>query len=178
LQHNPAFPDAAESDGALAELSREQGRPLHRFLLGLLRDRAAADDVLQQVLLKLVESWPSIRPATARSWLFTVAYHEALALRRRQKCQDNALAELWARPVWQCHGAPHAPEVEAVRGESIEAVRRALEGLPAAQREVVRRRVYGNQTFATIALELDCPLGTVLTRMRLALKTLSQLLED
>ncbi len=178
MQHNPAFPDAAESDGALAELTREQGRPLHRFLLGLLRDRAAADDVLQQVLLKLVESWPSIRPETAKSWLFTVAYHEALALRRRRKCQDNALAELWARPVWQCHGAPHSPEVEASRGEAIEAVRAALDALPEAQREVVRRRVYRNQTFATIAAELGCPLGTVLTRMRLALKTLSQLLEE
>ena len=60
----------------------------------------------------------------------------------------------------------------------VAAVRRALDALPEAQREVVQRRVYGNQTFAAIATELGCPLGTVLTRMRLALKALSHLLEE
>jgi RNA polymerase sigma-70 factor (ECF subfamily) len=170
--------DVVESNEALAELFREQRRPLHQFLLGLLRDRAAADDVLQQVFLKLVESWTSIRLETAKSWLFTVAYHEALALRRRQKCQDAALIELWARPVWQCQRPPDCGEVEATRREATETVRRALDALPDAQREVVQRRVYRNQTFAAIAAELSCPLGTVLTRMRLALKALARLLEE
>ncbi len=178
MQHNHAFADAAESSGALAELFRQQRQPLGRFLLGLLRDRAQADDVLQQVFLKLIESWPAIRPDTAKAWLFTVAYHEALALRRRQKRQGAALAELWARPVWSCQSVPPDALGLAARREAIETVRRAIDQLPPAQREVVQRRMYDNQTFATIAAELGCPLGTVLTRMRLALKTLTQLLEE
>jgi RNA polymerase sigma-70 factor, ECF subfamily len=177
LQHHASV-DVAEPNAALAELFRDQRLPLHQFLLGLLRDRAATDDVLQQVFLKLVENWPAIRLETAKSWLFTVAYHEALALRRRQKRQDAALAGLWARPVWPSQTAPLTAQDEAARRAAIDTVRRALAGLPQAQRDVVERRVYQNQTFATIATELGCPLGTVLTRMRLALKTLAHLLEE
>ena len=178
MQNDHVSLDVAESNTALAELFRDQRQPLHQFLLGLLRDRAAADDVLQQVFLKLVENWPTIRLETAKAWLFTVAYHEALALRRRQKTNDAALAELWGRPAWPNQLPPHSAEALAVRGEAIEAVRQALAGLPQAQREIVERRVYHNQTFAMIAADLQCPLGTVLTRMRLALKALAHLLEE
>jgi RNA polymerase sigma-70 factor (ECF subfamily) len=178
LQHNQAFADAAESSAALAEMFRQQRQPLSRFLLGLLRDRALADDVLQQVFLKLTENWPEIRPETARSWLFTVAYHEALAARRRQKRQDAALAELWARPVWSCLRVPADAAGEAERSETILTVRQAIDELPESQREVVQRRIYDNQTFATIAAALGCPLGTVLTRMRMALKALTNLLQE
>ncbi|MCI0359076.1 MAG: RNA polymerase sigma factor [Planctomycetaceae bacterium] len=178
MQHHPAPVDLAESNAALAELIRQERGSLHQFLLGLLRDRAAADDVLQQVFLKLVEGWPSFRLETGRSWLFTVAYHEAMDHRRRQTRLDAALAELWARPVWQARPPPAGADAEAIRREAIDAVRRALADLPAAQREVVERRMYHNQTFATIAAELGCPLGTVLTRMRLAMKVLTRLLEE
>ncbi|MCA9247413.1 MAG: hypothetical protein KDA42_09870, partial [Planctomycetales bacterium] len=44
--------------------------------------------------------------------------------------------------------------------------------LPSEQREVVRMRIYEEKKFAEIAAELELPLGTVLTRMRLALKKL------
>jgi RNA polymerase sigma-70 factor (ECF subfamily) len=178
LQEHPACPDVAESNEALADFFRQQREPLQRFLLALLRDRAEADDALQTVFLKLVESWPGIRLETARSWLFTVAYREALDLRRRRKRQDAALEGLWARPVWQCGPPLWSAEADAMRGEEIEAVRRALAELPQAQREVVERRMYRQQTFAAIAAGLGCPLGTVLTRMRLALKALSQSLSE
>ncbi|MCI0359309.1 MAG: RNA polymerase sigma factor [Planctomycetaceae bacterium] len=177
MKHNDAFQDVAESNSALAEMFREQQLPLRQFLLGLLRNRAEADDVLQQVFLKLVENWPSMRLDTAKSWLFTVAYHETLALRRRRVRHDTALAELWARPAWISQSPPPA-DAEAVRREEIDTVRQALAELPETQREVVRRRVYENQKFADIAAELGCPLGTVLTRMRLALKALARALQE
>lgn len=178
LQHEHASPNVVEPNEALADVVRREREPLERFLLGLLRNRAETDDVLQQVFLKLLENWPSIRLETARSWLFTVAYHEAMAFRRRRKRQDAALEQLWARPVWACPRSPPAADVEATRHEDVAAVRRALAELPEAQREVVQRRVYGDQTFASIAAELNCPLGTVLTRMRLALKALARLLGE
>jgi len=175
LQQPDASAELAESNAALAELFREQRLPLQQFLLGMLRNRAEADDALQQVFLKLVENWATLRLDTAKSWLFTVAYHEAMAARRRRFRQESALAELWSRPVWQSQASP--PDA-AERREEIEIVRSSLDALPAAQREVVERRMFRNQTFQTIANELGCPLGTVLTRMRLALKALGGLLEE
>lgn len=159
----------------MAELFREQRLPIQQFLLGMLRNRAEADDALQQVFLRLVENWSTMRLDTAKSWLFTVAYHEALAARRRQNRQAAALAELWAQPVWLQQPSPVA---SAERGEEAAKVRRSIAELPAAQREVVERRMFRNQTFQTIADALGCPLGTVLTRMRLALKALGQRLEE
>jgi RNA polymerase sigma factor (sigma-70 family) len=162
----------------LAELYRVHSRELHQFLVGLLRDRTVADDVLQQVFLKLLEAWESIQPATAKGWLFTVAYHEALAVRGRRKLDAAARARLWARPAWQAGCEARDPCNEAVRNEEVEQVRRALEQLSPAQREVVERRFYQDQTFAAAARDLQCPLGTVLTRMRLALVKLRRQLED
>jgi RNA polymerase sigma-70 factor (ECF subfamily) len=106
VQHEPASLDVSQTHEALAEVFRLQREPLRRFLLGLLRDRAEADDVLQQVFLKLLENWPSIRVETAKSWLFTVAYREAMALRRRRKRQDAALEQLWRRPALATGGSP------------------------------------------------------------------------
>ncbi len=69
---------------------------------------------------------------------------------------------------------PHQPDDRLARSETSEQVRRALAELPADQRQVVEMRIYQDKTFAAIADELSAPLGTVLTRMRLALKRLSR----
>jgi RNA polymerase sigma-70 factor (ECF subfamily) len=53
--------------------------------------------------------------------------------------------------------------------ESVAKVQEALADLPAEQRQVVRMRIYEEKTFATIAQELQIPLGTALGRMRTAL---------
>ncbi len=61
-----------------------------------------------------------------------------------------------------------------LRSETTERVRQALGELPPDQRQVVEMRIYEDKTFAVIADELSAPLGTILTRMRLALKRLSR----
>ena len=57
-------------------------------------------------------------------------------------------------------------------------VRRAIDELPAAQREVLHLRIYDEKTFAQIAAELNIPLGTALARMRAALAKLRKRLSD
>ena len=53
-------------------------------------------------------------------------------------------------------------------------MRAALATLPPEQRQIVQKRIYEEQTFASIAQELELPLGTVLTRMRRALRKLAK----
>jgi RNA polymerase sigma-70 factor (ECF subfamily) len=177
LQKRRSLAGMQNSSQAQAELfGRHQGE-LRQFLLGLLRNGAEADDVLQEVFLRLVETWGSIELGTVRGWLFTVAYHQALALRRRRNLHDSALEKLRTRPTWE-GDPPSTADEQAMRREVAGAVRLAVQSLPPAQREVIERRMYKNQRFATIAAELGCPLGTVLTRMRLAVKKLSELLGE
>ncbi|HEX4150338.1 MAG TPA: sigma-70 family RNA polymerase sigma factor, partial [Pirellulales bacterium] len=69
------------------------------------------------------------------------------------------------------------PAMQVVHRETAERVRAALDRLPKEQRQVVRLRMHEQKKFATIAQELNLPLGTVLTRMQLALRKLRKLLE-
>ncbi|HEX8200582.1 MAG TPA: RNA polymerase sigma factor, partial [Isosphaeraceae bacterium] len=109
-----------------------------------------------------------------KGWLFRIAYHEALTLRRRQATRDRAHRRL--APLRQT--SPERPEESLIRGETVEAVRRALAELPEEQRRVVWARMYEDKTFAQIAAESRLPLGTVLTRMRRALEKLRRHLRE
>ena len=162
-------------DSALvAALFLEYEGELKRFLWGVLRDNHLTNDVLQAAFVKMIEHGHTTREETRKAWLFRVAYHEALALRRREKVGKQAAERLAGeRP-----SAAAAAEEPLIRLETLQAVRRALEGLPAEQRRVVAMRVYEEKTFAQIAEELNIPLGTALGRMRLALAKLRQALPD
>jgi RNA polymerase sigma factor (sigma-70 family) len=171
-------PASEERSRRLAALYQEHVQGLRDLLLGLLRDRTEADEALQQVFLKLLESWDAVQPETAKGWLFTVAYHEAMARRRRRLVDAAALTRLWAKPVWQTGRESADPASSADRSQLQENVRCAVCELPDLQREVVERRMYRDQTFAKIAQEVGCSLNTVLSRMRLALEKLKRRLED
>jgi RNA polymerase sigma factor (sigma-70 family) len=148
----------------VAALYLEHGEELRRFLLGLLRDAQLAADVLQATFVKLVERGRETREESRKSWLFRVAYHEAMAYRRREGVGDRVLR----RVAWHTSGAASAADEPLLRIEAVRSVREALEELPPEQRQVVRMRIYEEKTFATIAKELKIPLGTALGRMRAA----------
>src|SRR4029079_15251465 len=99
-----------------------------------------------------------------KAWLFRVAYHEAMAYRRREGVGDKVLR----RVAWHTNAAAGSSDEPPLRFESVQAVREALNDLPPEQRQVVRMRIYEEKTFATIAKELKIPLGTALGRMRAA----------
>ncbi len=157
----------------IAALYVEHATELRRFVLGVVRDPDLASDVLQAVFAKAIEQGHHSREETRKGWLFRVAFHEALAHRRRENVRDQArrkLSSLWTR-------ADERPEESLIRGETVQAVRKALERLPPEQRQVVQARIHDEKTFAQIASELNLPLGTVLTRMRLAMERLRRGLE-
>ena len=71
----------------------------------------------------------------------------------------------------------HAPDGLAMRGETAERIQEALADLPLEQQHVVRMRIYEQMTFAAIAAQTGIPLGTVITRMQLALRKLRERLQ-
>jgi RNA polymerase sigma-70 factor (ECF subfamily) len=158
----------------VAALYVEHGEELRRFLQGLLRDAQLASDCLQATFVKMVERGQETREASRKAWLFRVAYHEAMAYRRRQAVGDKIVE----RVAWYSNGAAGPADEPAARFESVQAVRRALDELPPEQRQVVRMRIYEEKTFAMIAEELSIPLGTALARMRAAMIKLRAKLEQ
>jgi RNA polymerase sigma-70 factor (ECF subfamily) len=158
----------------VAALYLEHAEELRRFLVGMLRDVQLANDVLQTTFAKLVEVGHTSREETRKAWLFRVAYHEAMAIRRRQGVDGRAMQQVaWIHP-----GAAHGADEPVIRGEAVEVVRRAIDELPTAQRQILHERIYEEKTFAQIAKELNIPLGTALARMRAALAKLRARLSD
>jgi RNA polymerase sigma factor (sigma-70 family) len=156
------------------QLYATYGDQLRPFLVGLLRDHAAADEALQQTFQQALKQGGDVDPQRWKSWLFQVAYNEAMAVRRRRQIDLRALQQI-ARTAPQ-YGLPAF--ADAMRAEQLERLRSAIEQLPPDQQTVVHRRIETEQTFQQIADELQVPLGTILTRMRLALSKLRTALQD
>jgi RNA polymerase sigma factor (sigma-70 family) len=156
---------SAEKDrldpSVVAALYVEHGEELRRFVLAIVRDAQLASDVLQATFTKLIERGHT-------------THQEAIAYRRREGVGERVLR----RVAWQHNGASGPAEEPLLRWEAVQSVRKALEALPPAQREVVRMRIYEEKTFASIAEELKIPLGTALGRMRSALEKLRAMLRS
>uniref|UniRef100_A0A7C2NXR8 RNA polymerase sigma factor n=1 Tax=Schlesneria paludicola TaxID=360056 RepID=A0A7C2NXR8_9PLAN len=155
------------------------GSELLLFLVGVLRNREAAEEALQNTFQRVLEQGHTARSESLKGWLFKVSFHEAMVLKRRQASQDRVLRKFGDREV-RPTGSQVAGEqdLRLIRDEDVARLKRALTQLPAEQRQVVERRVYKEQTFASIAQDLKLPLGTVLTRMRLALEKLQRQLRE
>ncbi len=156
----------ADRPGPLARLYADIAPELRRFVLGVVRDPELTDDVMQATFVKVIEQGHQPRPETARGWLFQVALHEALAVRRRASVHDRSLQRLAGRQPRPAI----SPGDRLLQGETVEAVRKALDQVSDEQRTVILARMYEDKTFAEIAGELGLPLGTVLTRMRRGLE--------
>jgi RNA polymerase sigma factor (sigma-70 family) len=151
----------------------EYSERLVAFARGLLGNADLAREVVQATFGRAIESAGEVQPGSLKAWLYRVAYNEAMAVRRRRGIEGRALERLSGR---RKDAGP--PEEDLIRWEQVRRVRDVLDQLPPEQRQVVHERIYEERTFAEIAERLSLPLGTVLTRMRLALVKLHKALQE
>lgn len=150
---------------------------LRWFLCGVLRNDTMVADALQATFLKLMQQSEKLRDASAvKSWLFQVAFNEAMLVKRKSKvARDHSQKVAWR--VEAIRAGEGSPEEPALKSEQAEQVREAIEALSADQQAVVRKRIYEGLKFREIAEELNVPLGTVLARMQSAIKKLRPFFE-
>ena len=131
------------------------------FVLRHLGDPAEASEVLNEVML---EVWRSAARFEGRSqpltWVLGIAHHKALdALRRRGRAPTEELDE--SLPD---EGAPNPPELLDA-AQNAEGLRRCIERLSADQRLVVHLAFFEDLPYPEVARIVDCPVGTVKTRI-------------
>ncbi len=160
----------AGDDSALEALFERHEAPLYHFLLGMLRDSHQAEDALQETFVRALERLDGVDPDHLRGWLFTVAYHQAMLLKRRIAARQRRQGA--APSASGTADSLPGPLACAERQDDAGRLRELLERLPPAQREVIRQRIYEGKKFREIARDLDCPLNTALARMHEGLKRL------
>ncbi len=189
------------TDGELAQLiGRAQARDpdaydriidafaprLHGYLFRLTGSREDAEDLLQEVFLRVVRTLEGYEhDGRFVGWLFRIATNLARdRIRRRQRTPRTLHLEVGVptgeRVSWASAGdlSEPAPDDPLMLDEQVDALQRAVARLPAAEREVVMLRHFSGMTFAEISEAMGTPLGTTLARGHRALGKLRKWLEE
>ncbi|TNF31787.1 MAG: sigma-70 family RNA polymerase sigma factor [Deltaproteobacteria bacterium] len=158
-------------DGAAFDaLYRRYSGKLFSYLLRLTGDRAAAEDLLQDVFLAVLRDRGfDLRDAGFGAWLFTVARRQALNAARGDLRRDRR-----DRAVTPADLAP-APTPEAAVAQR-ELVLSGLAALPEAHRDALVLKEVAGLTYREIARVQDVPEGTAKSRLHHAIRSLRALL--
>jgi RNA polymerase sigma-70 factor (ECF subfamily) len=148
---------------------------LKSYLMRIGSSPDLAEDLAQEAMLKV---WRKARlydpsKSSASTWIFTIARNLRIDAARRA-----------ARPMPEEGDPDFTPMAEpmadetVVRGERDQCIRRAFENLPQAQYDVVALHFLDDATHSEIAARLRLPLGTVKSRLRLALEKIRSEIGD
>ncbi len=181
----PMMPQAQELNALLGRVAAMRDREafaalfahfaprVKAYLLRLGAPPALAEDLAQEALLSLWRKAHLFDPAkaSAATWLFTIARNLRIDAIRRER-----------RP--ELDPDDFAPEAEPAADDSLaladdEArLRAALKGLPPDQIQVIELSFFADKPHSEIAVQLDIPLGTVKSRLRLAMARLKRALKN
>jgi RNA polymerase sigma-70 factor (ECF subfamily) len=176
---------------AFSALVLRYEKPLWNFLRRYVHDRAIAEDLVQEVLLRVLRNAAEWKPAAKFStWLYTIARNLCIDYSRRMvhrtaSSLDGAATRadgdrVGAAParIERVVGPDPGGEAAAVGKETAIRIEAAIASLPDEQREVFLMREVMDMPFAEIAEVTGVALPTVKSRMRYALERLRQTLSD
>jgi RNA polymerase sigma-70 factor, ECF subfamily len=149
---------------ALRPLYERHGRALLRFSAAMCRSRQAAEDMVHDTFVELMREPANFDPAqgTVFGYLCGVLRHRVSHHYRQQKRWVPLVDE-----AAQAHDGP-GPAEEIARSELTSAFRQAMLELPLPHREVIALCDLEELPYSTVASILDCPIGTVRSRLHRA----------
>lgn len=151
---------------AMAEIFGRYGSTVYSVALRVLRDSGQAEDVMQEIFFQLWKSPYAFarERGSLGAWLAVITRHRAIdSLRRRKPTSSTDDVVLFS-------STNLASEVE--RNTMMEKVRGVMNDLPSEQRKSVELAFFEGLSHSEIAAQTGDPLGTVKTRIRLALISL------
>jgi RNA polymerase sigma-70 factor (ECF subfamily) len=168
-------------ESALGPLYDRYGKVIYSLAQRIVHDRPAAEEIAQEVFVRLWRSAGSFEPGRGRvsAWVLRIAHNLALnEIRRRQSRPVAADQFDWASDgaVLEDSAAERDPAMATWLLERARAIRRALAQLPEAQRRCIELAFYGGLSQAEVAAATGDPLGTVKSRIRMGMLRLRELL--
>ncbi len=160
---------ASGNQEALVELHQRYVNLVYSLALRIAGEPMAAEEITQDVFLKLWRQPRAFDPARGRftGWLLTITRHLAID---RLRHDGRRPAVLEPRPEAEADPGPSTGT--RAEGETRQHLRLALQQLPREQRAVIELAYFGGMSQVEIAEHLRVPLGTVKTRTRLGMEKL------
>lgn len=160
---------ARRDASAVGELYDRHARVLFSFIRRIVRHHGDAEDVLQDVLLRVWDNADRYDPGLGPpiGWLVRIARNRAIDQRRARDVRPGQQGGSDLLPAVAASPA-HAPcpEQSAANEEEHRAVLLAFRRLPTEQRELIDAAFFGGYTHTELASRFGVPLGTVKTRIR------------
>jgi len=158
---------AAGDASALRDLYERHGRALLRFSSAMCRSRQTAEDLVHDTFVAVLHGPRLFDPAqgTVFAYLCGVLRHR---VSRHFRQQRRLVALAWDEEAESAVGHEPCPTDEIARSETSAVIRRAMLELPLQHREVIAFCDIEELSYQDVAAILDCPIGTVRSRLHRA----------
>jgi len=165
---------ARQDKAAFSELFEHLAPRVKAFMRRSGMSDGAAEELAQETMVTLWRRAASFDPAraAASTWIFTIARNLRIDLARKEGRPAPVDDPAFEPPP------PQAPDAALVAAEDGERIRLAMETLSADQAQAIRLAFFSDMTHSEIADSLGLPLGTVKSRLRLAMARLRARLES
>jgi len=151
---------------------------IRAFLLksmGASADRTEAEEITQEVLIKVWNKAASFNPskASVNTWIFTIARNTRIDFIRRNERNDRKID---VEDIWHDAESPE-PLVDLQQRRAEQVIKQAMQTLPDEQLQVLYKAFMEGKSHNEVAEEMGLPLGTVKSRIRLALSKMQILID-
>jgi RNA polymerase sigma-70 factor (ECF subfamily) len=153
---------------------------LYCYAIVLTRNHAEAEDLVQEAYVRALAAMDKLRAeSNLKGWLFTILRNLWLNEQKSRRVTSRVL-EIEMDSEAASSASEHSSDSHKIYVRKVEAarVRSAIQTLPIEYREIIVLREYEDLSYQEIAKVLDCPLGTVMSRLARGRARLRALLEE
>ena len=171
---------AQAQEQALAQLYDRYHRLVFSLALAIVNDRETAEEVTLDVFMRVWQKAGTYRVEQAKvsTWLTHIARHHAIDILRRRAARLDQSAVHWEEAIQNAESSQPAPHESAELSLRREHIQTALNQLPPEQKQALLLAYFSGYTQSQIAELLAQPLGTIKTRLRLAIRKLREFLNE
>lgn len=171
---------ARSQESALSELYDRYSRLIYSLALNAVGDPATAEEITQDVFIRIWDHAGTYQAEKSKvvTWIASITRYRSIDVIRRRKIRPESQSVSWEIEPSANEMNPINVEQTVEISQERRRVRQAISVLPEEQRQALAYAYFQGYTHREIAEVLGEPLGTVKTRIRLAMQKLRQLLEQ
>ena len=163
-----------DGEGDWENLFRQYHDMVFKTAYLMLDDAHRAEDVLQEVFIKVHRSWDTYdsRKGSVATWLHRITVNECISEQRKNRLTSVSLESIQGQGLDPPDGDSKQPDEVAAGKQEHEKIRRAMKVLDSKHRAVLVLRYFHEMSYEEIAATLNVPLGTVKSRINTGIRML------